>query len=390
MDLDNFVVYWPIDKAVCPRCVAEPTLARIIEPYVGDARCSYCGGPGAAPVNVVLDAISDAIAADYTDPVNELPYESREGGYQGMVEDGSELVWEIIGDSIENQDLMEDLAGAFIGTAWCRHDYFGLDEYEILSYGWKGFVEQVKHRTRYLFLQELGEPDDADRETIPPGRMLDALGRLMQQFELYRTVPEGSVFYRARVHHPDQRLSTPNELGPPPRELAVMSNRMSPAGIPMFYGAVDEATAVAETFDPRREPQRLITIARFVTVRPLTLLDLTDLPAMPSPFDEENRYLRKPISFLREFVRDLAKPIQRDGYEHVEYVPTQVVTEFIRHRLTAHDGQKFDGIQYTSSRPGGHTAVVLFIEREQCGPRAREPYEPEISLLLDGFERRHP
>lgn len=385
MDADDFT-YSPTDKTVCPACIGEPELARIVEAEAGEATCSYCGRSGAAPLDSVLDAIAGAIGEDYTDPANELPYESREGGYQGSVEDGAELVEELYGDLIDNQEVLEDLAEAFAGTSLCRRHFFSLNDYEILRFGWERFVEEVKHHTRYLFLQELG--DDGDTELIPPGRMLDALGRLLKEFELHLTVPEGQVYYRARVHRPDQVLSTPNELGPPPKQFAVLSNRMSPAGISMFYGAADERTAVVETFDPSKSQGRVITVARFVAARPLLLLDLTALPAMPSPFDEEQRYLRKPIGFLYDFVSELTKPIQRDGHQHVEYVPTQVVTEFIRRRLTTSDGQRFDGIQYSSSRPGGHTAVVLFVEPEQCGPRQREAYDPEIVLVLGGFDTK--
>jgi hypothetical protein len=47
----------------------------------------------------------------------------------------------------------------------------------------------------------------------------------------------------------------------------------------------------------------------------------------PSLFDEQRRHLRAGLSFLHDFAADLAKPIEKDGREHIEYVPTQIVTE---------------------------------------------------------------
>jgi len=390
VDIDDIPIYTEVDKSVCVGCVSDHILVALVEDRLTDTACAYCGTPGAAPVEVILEAVSDAIGAEYTDPVHELPYESREGGYQGVVEDGSQLVWDLFEEWIENKDLVEDLAKAFAGTPWCRRHYFSLDEYEALNYGWEGFVGQVKHETRYLFLQELGDADFPDPMEIPPGKMLEALGNLVQEFALFSAHPEQTTFYRARVHDSGERLTTPDELGPPPRHLAGMSNRMSPAGIPMFYGAFDEATAVAETFDPTNRAGKEITIARFLSARPLLLLDLTDLPSLPSPFDGANLELRKPLLFLRKFVADLAKPIQRDGYEHVEYVPTQVVTEYFRHRFATPDGDKLDGIQFASSRDGGSVSVVLFCEQDGCGPRERRPLDPEILLNLEGFTRRRP
>lgn len=390
MDEYGFPIYSDSEKRVCAGCVGDEHLKTLLEEKLEDQPCSFCGAEESADVNLVLDAMVPAITAEYTDPAEELMYVSREGGYQGEVLDGSEIVWEVFWGWIENEDLMVELAHAFVGTAWCRRNYYGIDEYEALDYGWREFVEQVKHRTRYLFLQELGDPDRTDPMEIPPGRMLDALGNLMQRFELFRALPEAATLFRVRVHDAHERPDSPDELGPPPRAAAIMANRMSPAGIPMFYGALDEGTAVAETFDPLQGKGKALTVGLFRPTRPLTLLDLTILPAVPSPFDEENRHLQKPIKFLRGFVDDLKKPVERDGYEHVEYVPTQVVTEFVRHRLLSDQGVKLDGMQYTSARKPDGTSVVIFGEAQICGPRDREPWQPDILLTLHSAERRMP
>lgn len=159
----------------------------------------------------------------------------------------------------------------------------------------------------------------------------------------------------------------------------------------MFYGALDEQTAILETFEESAGAGKELTIAVFKPDRTLRLLDLTDLPMAPSQFDEENWHLRKPIAFLRGFVADLRKPTSRDGMEHVDYVPTQVVTEYVRHRLRWVDGQPVDGIAFQSSRPGGRTSVVLFADRAACGPRPdRKSWEPDPLVSLDGYRVAKP
>jgi len=72
--------------------------------------------------------------------------------------------------------------------------------------------------------------------------------------------------------------------------------------------------------------------------------------------------------FLHGFRRDLLKPIERDGREHVEYVPTQVVTEYLRlaYRLPEEGEPRLDGLMFTSTRDGG-TNVVLFVGPDACG-----------------------
>ncbi len=64
--------------------------------------------------------------------------------------------------------------------------------------------------------------------------MLGTIGRLCSEFGLVEDLPAGSVIFRARE---SKRALTVRELGPPPRDLALQSNRMSPAGIVMFYAS---------------------------------------------------------------------------------------------------------------------------------------------------------
>lgn len=261
-----------------------------------ESACSYCGATRAADISVLLDELSDVIQAEYTDPANELAYESREGAYQGQIYVGSELVLGLDGWT-DNEELLEEAADAFAGSDWCEHDYFALKPYQALSVGWTRFSEEVKHRTRFLFLQELD--DMGDQDTIPPGKMLDALGERFLDFELLSEMLEGTEFVRASIVNTDERASTAAELGTAPRQHAVSPNRMSPAGIPMFYAAVDEETAVLKTCNPTNDGSRETPLARFRTARSLKIVDLTSLPAMPSSFDRENRAKRQQIAFLK-------------------------------------------------------------------------------------------
>ena len=109
---------------------------------------------------------------------------------------------------------------------------------------------------------------------------------------------------------------------------------------------------------------------------------------MPSNFDRENRAKRQPIAFLNKLERNLTGTVARDDKVHIEYVPTQVVTEYVRHRLKDAQGEPMDGILYRSSRDHTSKAAVIFAEPEQCGPRERERWlAPEFLLLLNNNVR---
>ena len=60
------------------------------------------------------------------------------------------------------------------------------------------------------------------------------------------------------------------------------------------------------------------------------MIDMTALPELPSLFEDvAQRY--DTVLFLRRFAEDIVLPIELDGREHIEYVPTQVFTEYLRY-----------------------------------------------------------
>lgn len=188
----------------------------------------------------------------------------------------------------------------------------------------------------------------------------------MAEADLIRTVTEGSNFWRARMHKESHSHDTAEELGPPPTCAAKYSNRMSPAGIVMFYGALDPDTAVRESFGPARLEGYMATVAQWATLRELRVLDLSAEMRVPSLFDREHRHLRAAFIFLCSFVQDLNKPVVKDGREHIEYVPTRVATEYFRRRFRTEAGDPVQGILYRSAIREGGTCCVLFCDHHHC------------------------
>ena len=70
------------------------------------------------------------------------------------------------------------------------------------------------------------------------------------------------------------------------------------------------------------------------------------------------------ILFLYSFVRDITQQIIKDGKEHTEYVPTQVVTEFLRYPFNKNRKNKISGIIYPSSQNRSHQSAVFFWDDE--------------------------
>ena len=296
-----------------------------------------------------------------------MSYDSDEGGYQGEIYQTSEIFEDEIERFIEDENLSKDISDALIDKEWCRKDFYFLPKHEKLIINWDRFSKQVKYKTRYVFFRLPGKSSDVDiddPDEIPISEMLDHFGRILSETRLLRILKPGDIFFRARIHLRDKVCNNVKECGQPLANELFNSNRMSPAGISMFYGALDEQTTLVETHDTGDE--KVITISKWESCRALRFLDLMNIPALPSIFDSKNRNMRPNILFLNSFKLEIVRPLVEDKFASVDYVPTQVFTEYIRHLYMDSRGNRYDGILYPSSKHPDHVNAVVFCERQNC------------------------
>jgi hypothetical protein len=250
-----------------------------------------------------------------------------------------------------------------------------------MSSGWEEFAETVKHYRRYFFSEHGVDTEDPDYLT--PGALLEAIGDTLRSGGLVRPLPDEPV-YRVRPHGLGEHPRTAAELGTPPAACIKKSSRMSPAGVPLFYGAVDPATATAEALEAN-PGAAAATMGTFHPRRPARVVDLSTSPEVPSLYDPERRHLRPGLIFLRHFVSEIAKPFVRDDRIHIEYVPTQVVTEWLRTSFDPGPGEPLAGILYGSSRNPGGVNVSLFIDNDGACDTDNE--RDSALLILTGHEQ---
>lgn len=340
---------------VCARCIGDEDLKAWIRDRKGRRGCDFCNGYTAptAPLSELCEYIEACLSDYYGQAVDQLPWNSREGGYQGCTWTTDELVFD------ECQlDLPRDISGrlqqaiyfCLSDDLWCDYDWLRLDEDEAMKSAWSHFCTTVKHERRFFFHNKGADPEDLDSYSALG--ILSAIAHLAELLGLVRTQSAGLRLYRARPGF-KQRSPSAKDFGPPPRNVC-QTNRMNPAGVPMFYGALDPKTAVREV---REEEAR---VGYFQVARPLLILDLTKIPPVPGVFSSKDRRTRLYLSFLHHFALDIMQPVARDDRVHTEYVPSQVVTEFLReHSFNA--GQ-LDGVMYGSVVSPGKRNIVLFIE----------------------------
>lgn len=353
------------DKHVCEICVEDEYLKRVIAGHVTEKSCDYCGRKSlsaiAAPLSVIVEPIAVALFAHFADPAGAgLPCDFGEWVGEEAITDTREALESLGLDC--NETLFDDIEKSFINVAWypCAGGHWqDLHEHEELRYAWNSFVYQIKHRSRYfLFGKKSGSSSSPD-ERYTPSTLLKRIGKLVQELKLVRSVPTTTRMYRVRRTTESVNFTEFKDLGPPPGEY-VGAGRMNPPGISYFYLALERKTALAEVLD---KPPCRAAIAEFEATKELLLLDLTELPSLPSIFDSERRGERQGLLFLRCFVDAIAVPVTKDGREHVEYIPSQVVCEFFAQIMRIDGKGQLDGIEYSSAvRPGGKN-IVLFPPR---------------------------
>ncbi len=130
----------------------------------------------------------------------------------------------------------------------------------------------------------------------------------------------------------------------------------------MFYGAFDASTAILESSPDGELTEAQHVTGRFKTIAELNVLDLTNLPSpgfwIPSDWEA--------IGFLHAFSREITKPIERDDRIHIQYIPSQVFTEYLRYVYQPADNSKIDGLIFKSSlRRATSNNIVLFYNQRR-------------------------
>lgn len=348
-----------IEKFVCADCVTDSFLKQVVGDAVSSRECDYCESEAnediAAPVDSLMDIIMPTLLRFFAEPTQAgVRYERSEDGFDAEI-DTTEDALSTLGLMCDD-GLFEDIAESISAHNDCWVQAAGgvwLSEHhhEELTSAWERFQHRVKHRQRYFFT----ETNQADQEELSPASLLKQLAQIASDLRLITSVAAATPLFRARVVRPgeDWDLDAEN-LGPPPDHITA-AGRMNPAGIPYLYTALDAETAFAEVI---QGPPCVVVLGQFRATRELKVLNLTELPDLPSIFDDDRREVRDLVIFFDRFVKAISKPVAKDGAEHVSYVPSQVVCEYFAHAFSKKT--ILDGLMYPSAIHEGGRNLVLF------------------------------
>ncbi len=358
-------------NSCCKNCFSESEIIKFIESHdiIGD--CDYCGSRDVniCPVEDVSDFVMQGIERYYEDAANQVSYVSADGGYQLSTLDIEDILIEeqsIFSDSLDDPHiLLEDLVSND-GTPYVRKDPYGppSGDPDEIRY-WKDFCKTVKSKKRFTIFLSL--PEEKQYDYSQPKEFLNHLATNFLPTLIDVLQPQTKI-YRARIHDETRRWSHKDLTSPPSQNSK--NSRMSPAGISFFYGGITPDVCIHEV-GPRVAEN--VVVAEFEVIKRLFVLNLTkEIESRRSIFDPEYSFSYdeyfKP--FLEHFIKDISRPIRKSDNE-IEYVPTQVFTEFIKttnfksyyYYPDENGGENdvfIDGILFKSSVMKGGINIVLF------------------------------
>lgn len=380
---------WPSDnlrnKYVCSNHFDNVFIQQLIEEKGEPGICSYCGEKGIVRdmyglgqdlmwrISLFFVDVNDAglmLANSFYEDENEvIPGFKRVGDYIAPKEntyyESPEEMMEDLDLLTDDSELNEDIRSLFSVEQWISKDIFEEDKNIRLTNQWDAFVNSVTYKRRFTFLATPEFKSLLNEKEAPREDILTGLRNIIIEQNLCKCLPSGTVVYRARKVDDANKIYMFEDITSPPEPKA-FPNRMSPVGISMFYSSFERDTAMNECVG---DDTQTIIVGTFETIRDLSVIDLTSIP--------NNSFWMKgwqENQFLHTFNRNITLRVDPDDKNLLQYVPTQVFTEFLRYMFKDMDGNGIDGLIYGSSK-SSEKNLVLF-----CNQKESSKYVKDINI----------
>lgn len=318
--------------------LVEKVCTTIIERFevVDDKEIHFVDSPQHL-IEVLLSASEDApFMVELVDCISKGNYQSYPHFQVGA---------RLIEKKVESQDVVED---------------------------WLEFIEHLKHGNRFF---------NSKAKTFLDSVFVNA--KYLRQSStgngLLYTIDEHYIYRGRKFFTHDDLLkikeSPQTELSFPPKTLAT-SGRMNPHGVPVFYGAFDRPTCIAELKPYVGE--RIVT-GRFKLTGPLTVMDFTRLDStsfikQADYFDPEYVNKMGMLHFLRDLHKKIGEPVLPQN--NIDYLIPQVISEY----LTSVFDPPIDALLFSSTQKKSGTNFVIFQRAINIGGAKLEFMDDSLSV----------
>jgi hypothetical protein len=350
-------------KQVCPSCINERYLANCIALKGSSGVCDYCKQVNPVlGIDVIAEKIKDGFNWKYVLLEGKNSQEKFDLDFipHGTINFKDTFDLLMHETNIINAELLSDLSDILKYQCWFDNSGYEISQGQKDWYTWEYFTYIVKHERRYIF-KDVEHPLGPVFAHKKASDILEGIFDFFREYNAYSVLRAGTKIYRGRKKSSfgPNEPKTAKELGAVPIEFCTQSNRYSPAGISMFYGATDRETCIAEI-----NANEAVIIGIWELKEDIEILDLTQFKDddVPSIFDTEHRDKRSEYEFILKFAADLRRTNNKtdEGEKSIEYVPTQIITEYLRTTEPPISGV----CSYSSKNIGKN--ITLFLNHEDC------------------------
>ena len=360
-------------KYACHRCVTDTDLATQLLDGGQLRLCSYCGERRQTfPLEEMAARIHEVVqqhfqlTPDHPDSPDEWYAVKLEHDWERRGCSPNDLIAEIAGLEQEiADDIVQHLSDihSYRTVSHGGEDPYGIEaRYEESGPDagpfriiWDNVPTSIQHQVRFFNTE-----------------VEDVLNRVFTELNILQTTAgepvlevigydgDSTIIWRARRAESRSQLQKiladpSSQMGPPP-PATTPAGRMNPAGIPVFYGALDQDTAIAEIRPPVGS---YVVTGKFELLKPVRLLNLSllqDIIIEKRYFEPDYAERANRVAFLKQLAHELTKPVMPED-EPTEYTATQVIAEYLAHKAQT----KLDGILFRSAQtyPTGEN-IVLF------------------------------
>lgn len=348
---------------VCGQCVGDGFLRKSITDEGGMRRCSFCEQiqPCMSVVRLA-DEVARILDNFYVaDPVIRIVDVSKLDQYGRGAYCLDYTVAELLVCDGEDS-LTTSLIALLTASAGDEKSRFDRDTFYMrrsmrpteVEEKWQEFKSGVMHRSRFF-----NDHGKAFLDWLFEGIHLlenESGHEVVSRFE----IEDGLELFRGRYCPPSSDpkkilMSPETELAAPPKERA-RAGRMNPVGVPVFYGAFDRDTCIAEL---RPAVGSMVLTGEFQLLRNVRVLDFSILEnifdAQPmSCFDPDYRTKMERRQFLRTLHSKISSPVTPD--QEQEYIFTQVIAEYLSTQVEP----PIDGVMFASVQNRHGMNIALF------------------------------
>ncbi len=349
------------DEMVCYGCIGDIHLETIIKAEGLSGKCLYCKKKRKAITVSRLADLVEGVIREFLRPTNDF-------------ERGDDLYYyvsDLLGCPDEDGELVKDVCAELTTCSFAELKDGGesrFNEEDLFlprdrrpvqaERKWNEFRTGIMHKSRFFnqggkdFLTWLF----GNIDSFETYKRSDPLNHVVRTIK----ADDDLELFRARLCETPEVtqkivMDPASQMAAPPRDRAA-SGRMNPEGVPVFYGAFDRETCIAELRPPVGGS---VISGQFRLTRDVRVLDFKVLekayePAYTSMFDPDYRLKQDRKKFLRMLHEKISSPVLPK--QEREYLTTQVIAEY----LSTQHSPAIDGVIFKSAQYEGGLNIVLF------------------------------